>query len=281
MTPVKDAELTVGNGAARIVELSRAENEQLSTLAQIDTLAFPTTEDPRWSGISSSGYSEDIETEIPASTNFVYDDGLISMLDDGQIPQQLISEEVSQYLHASEADLRRNLLHLLSQLKSDGRRMAEREDNDAGWGGAGGDGTYVNTRAQYGNQAAEPPAAFSLTNPSNTNSLPVTCTFGTMRDGNLSFVSQDFRWFEASQFPDALNSQAEASVGMVFLYVLSKGSHSSKTDQNFRTITNWQPWFLANLKSAVPNFPVQSVLHLSEDDTTTMLPLMDRYLSGE
>ncbi len=96
--------------------------------------------------------------------------------------------------------------------------MEDRGGLNAGFGeGEAEDVTYFDPLAQYRDPAAEVSQPFPLTDPNNANSSPVTCTFGTMRDGNLSFVSQDFRWFEASNFPDALMSQAEASVGLVYL----------------------------------------------------------------
>lgn len=265
MTLVLRTESTVGNGDARIVDVTGTEL-RLTVRDQ-----------------SSVEYTDPMKAVDLPGTDFTFDDGLISMLDDGQLPEQLFSEEVSQ-CPAGDEDLRRNLLRLLSQLQFGGRRMTDRNDIDAGWAEEAGEGVpHLNPLAQYSTPAAEvPPVPFPLANPNNANELPVTCTFGTMRDGNLSFVSQDFRWFEASHFPDALNSQAEDSVGTVFLYVDSSTLFCCSYNlTHIRTITNWQPWFLANLKSAVPNFPVQSVLHLSDDNTTTMLPLMDRYLSGE
>ncbi len=108
--------------------------------------------------------------------------------------------------------------------------MEDRGGLNAGFGeGEAEDVTYFDPLAQYRDPAAEAPQPFPLTDPNNANSSPVTCTFGTMRDGNLSFVSQDFRWFEASNFPDALISQAEASVGLVYLWVKMIPSYILKT----------------------------------------------------
>jgi hypothetical protein len=217
MHPAFRTKRTVGNGAARFSATS-PDNEPASHATQTNPLVFSTTGDFRWSPASFRGISEKIEGGHLPGSRIAFDDGLISMLDDGQIPQQLFSDEIAQYLDTGEADLRANLLRLLSQLQAGGGRMAAREDADAGWVDEQGEEViYFDPLAQYRDPTAESQVPFPLTDPSNSNSLPVTCTFGTMRDGRLSFVSQDFRWFEASHFPDALNSQAESSAGLIFL----------------------------------------------------------------
>lgn len=75
-------------------------------------------------------------------------------------------------------------------------------------------GTYFDPLAQH---SAKSPSLYPLMGVNKPSLKPVTCTFGIMKEGNLSFVSQDFRWFEAPNFPGALYSHAEASVGLVYL----------------------------------------------------------------
>lgn len=91
----------------------------------------------------------------------------------------------------------------------------------------------------------------------------VICSFGLMRrtgihDRKLEFDTVEFNSINALSFPRRLQSQASKSMGLMFLI-----------------ITDWQLWFLDSLQTALPGFPIQTLLHLSSSKATTMLPTVD------
>ncbi|KAH8588870.1 hypothetical protein B0O99DRAFT_693028 [Bisporella sp. PMI_857] len=97
----------------------------------------------------------------------------------------------------------------------------------------------------------------------NTVPMPRDMHFWTHEEkGNgersLSFVPENFNAVESFEFGYRFNTLATIPTGLVFL-----------------VITNWQAWFLPHLKEAIPTFPSETLLHLSETSATTMLPLID------
>lgn len=86
MTFIQDADSVVGNSPTRNTDELNAVKERTSTSAHRNTLDLSTL-DNRWWSRDSSSFIEHFESQKYRDGRF--DDGMKSMLEDKQIPQQL------------------------------------------------------------------------------------------------------------------------------------------------------------------------------------------------